>query len=167
MRGGLRDRLILYAVHESLRARLDELGWFDSGRGHAPVKFLQGFPDDKDSVEPNSIAVTLEDINGELQELGSRLEESRMGIVVDLFCDSESVALHLSGDVYDFFKSRNNIPVFDVSDGEESDADPAFYIEIDSDYLSNRRSMRPTNPWQRHWRVVELFFNDMRANDDE
>lgn len=161
LRGGERDRAIMESLLREVEAELTTRGWFGAGRAHSPITLIQGFPDEKEQVAPNTIAISGGDGKGFPQEMGSKHEIWRSWFYFDMFSDSESVAIDVMGDIYAFLKENDVIAVRDYS---QAGAPVDFTVWIDNTTVSNRRPDRPTNPWQRHWRTVDFVLEDERPN---
>lgn len=157
--GGLRDRMILESIQRLIEAELTTLGWFNPGRAHSDITLKQGFPDEKENIPPNTIAFSNGDGRKIGGELGSGMTEWATPLFIDMFSDNEAVAIEVMGDIVEYLRLNPSLPVRDYGTvGEPID----FHMVVDTWSLENRRSQRPTNPWQRHWRVVAFEVHDER-----
>lgn len=159
LEGGLRDRMLIESLGDHVQTHLDSLGWFDSGRQHAPISIVNGFPTDTDRVELNTIAFSVENAVGDDAEMGSKAEVHGTAFFVDMFMEDDSVGWHLSGDVYAFFKKNKVLDVYDYSQ-----AGPPVDFQVEITDVDRRKPTRATNPWQRHWFTVSCMAEDYRSN---
>ncbi len=156
--GGLRNRLIERSLAAHIRAGLDTLGWFDSGRQHLPVNFVARQYDIDEEVPINTVAVLLDDIQEQDVEIGSNLAEHSIDAWVDVYAESDSLGKHLADDVRDMLGGRAagyTDPSFMVTDLDDVEQ---FGVEVEQ--LRRRRARGFPNPWQRHWYTVSAVLVD-------
>lgn len=149
MSAGLNLRLMSDNAFDNLEAHMTSLGWFDAGRKHRPVK-LRDYPADNDEViEPNFISLALEDQSFSYGEVGSNLTEQKPMIAIDIMAESQSVGLHLMGDIAGW---AQNLSVLEVYDLTMATPELKFYCEVDNVYTERVRGY--TKPHQKFWWVV-------------
>lgn len=157
--GGLRDRLIIESFHRAINDLLTSLGWFNLDSAHTPITFIDGFPDDDDTVEFNTLALSVGPATGFTHELGSLTEEFEMVFFADFFGESDGVSRHLIGDIYEWFRSTEYLDVRDWPDTE----DVLFGVEILED-AEARQPPNATQKWMKHWRVASVTIQDVRSH---
>lgn len=160
--GGKRDRMIIESVYRGLENYLDTLGWFDpTGRFHAPIALVDEFPDlNLADVPVNTLAISAESVIPHAIEMGARTSEHLFTMFVDFFAEGDSLGRHVAGDVLEYVKSRDTIPVYDYSDA----GDPLEFAVDVHDNAEIRKPDNVTQPWQRHWYTVEFAVEDMRPH---
>lgn len=152
--GGLRTRLVFMSFQEMLRTSLEQLGWFDDGRKHQPINFITRPPDWAETVAFNSIAVTLEDVSDIDAELGSNLSEDRWTYSVDIYCEKDSVGIHLINDIRDILRGKiptigRSGPTLPVWDYLAATPTPIFNCDIERVTVDRARNF--PKAWQQHW----------------
>jgi hypothetical protein len=158
--GGLRDRMLQESVREQITAHLQSLGWLDANREHTPLTFVNGFPDDQDEVQVNTVAFSVEQAAGSDYELGSLSEEHRTLFFIDMFMENDSVGWHLSGDIYFYLKKNRALSVYDY----ESGPPPVVDFTVDIEGVDRRKPTRATQAWQKYWHTISFEALDTRAN---
>lgn len=104
--GGLRARFLQDSFQLLVLDGLTSLGWFDPGRQHLPLVFL-GEPQDWDKpVEFNTMVVTTRSRETEDAEVGSNFNRDQIRISVDLYVESDSLAVDLANDIRDLLRGR-------------------------------------------------------------
>jgi hypothetical protein len=93
--------------------------------------------------------------------MGSRGEEHYVPIYCDFFAENDALGRHVIGDIYAFLAENPSIPVYDY---DKATPTVDFYAVLEQDTLQKRRPATATNPWQKHWHLVEFRVMDMRAN---
>lgn len=163
--GGLRYRLIERSLHSTVRAGLETLGWFDSGRQHKEINCIAHQYDLDETVPLNTVAVSCDDVEGEDAEMGSNLAEQSIDMWVDVYAENDAVGKHLADDVRDLLAGRlagRTDPAFDVTDLDDV---VVFRVEIED--LRRRRARDFPNPWQRHWFTVSGSLKDTYDGEDD
>jgi len=168
--GGLLYRLILDNAFSYLESGLDTLGWFDANRSHAPVKMYPEPVENDETVEPNAICFSFEDIFEDDVEMGSNLSEHSLQLFIDIYGENRAVGLHLAGDVKDLLQGRfasvgfdkTHFPVHDLTD---SNSPILFYCEIDN--LQFNRSRFSTKPFEKYWWEISCDLVYTYGNDQD
>ena len=169
--GGRRARLIKNSVYTLIQEGMDELGWFDTGRQHKPVKLIPERKEWNDEILPNLVTVTEEDIDEHSMELGSNLTEFWWEMMVDVYAENSAVGLDLATDIRDLLSGRfttvssvgPNIDVYDLANLGATPV-PLFTVEIENVSMGRVRRDAP-KPYQKYWWVV--FFRVVDAYADE
>lgn len=166
--GGLRARLIKDSLYNMLHQALEDLGWFDSGRYHKPLRFPATPVDPMTKVDLNTVAL------GELgtidtdAEMGSYLTERAWSMYVDVFAENDTVGLHLARDIQDILQGRFNSigrtrPALDVYDYTQ--ATPTLIFVCQFDLVSIDRAQSFTDAWQRNWYSVAILLLDVYTDE--
>ena len=159
--GGKRDRMIIESVLQSAIDYLTSQNWFAGGRYHEPIVVVDEFPDENDPAEvaPNTLAFSHQFSTGEDLEMGAKTESHFITLFFDFFAENDAVGRHLIGDLYEWAKINDVVPVYDYSDV----GDPLeFYVTMDGDMET--RKPNATNNWQKHWHVMSFTVRDTRAH---
>lgn len=161
--GGILYRLVSDSLIAMVQDSLSQLGWFDENRGHLPVTVYTEPADELDSVTPNAVAFSMEDIVNDDSELGSNLAEHRAMYFIDIYGESKALALHLAGDVKDILEGRftsigrteSNFEVLDLAAATPSSL---FYCDIEEVEVDRNRF--GDKPFEKYWWTVgfELVF---------
>lgn len=166
--GGLRARLIRESVYQEVRSALTDLGWFDGGRRHLPITFLdEGVPNSSE-VEFNTAALSDESQIQIEDELGSNLAEHRWTYYIDFYGESDALSTHFVHDVRDILAGRFNsigritptIPVFDWTMPTPPEI---FYVAVE-DIVIDRAHNFPS-PRLAHWYAVRFDIVDSYADE--
>jgi len=157
--GGLRDRMIIASVGNAVVDSLSVSGWFDSGRYHSDISVVDEFPDITSAVQPNTLAISSATSRGEPVELGSSAQEHLTTMYFDFFGESDAVARHLIGDIFEFVWASGRFPVYDY---QVTTPTLEFYVSLDEDTLDQREPDNPNNSWETHWRICSFAVRDMR-----
>jgi hypothetical protein len=157
--GGLRARLIWDSFYELVRSTLDDRGWFDTGRRHAPIVLTYEPQKWDDPIEVNTVAIVGGDITDEEMELGSNLTEDRWIFYVDFFAESEAVGLDLITDLKESF--RGKLPSIGrtssrlaVHDYRQATPEILFYCDLENVLVDRGRDF--PKPWLRFWHTVRV-----------
>lgn len=166
--GGVRDRLIRDAVATVIKAGLEELGWFDTGRQNRVVRWRDEPVTGVDEEVPlNTITCSSEDMRPTEIEVGTLLTEDRWEFWVDFYGESEAVAKQVVGDVRDLLRGKHPsigrtapvIPVYDVTQ-EPVPAEPVFYLEVED--VETDRARNTSKPFEQFWFSVDFTVVDTR-----
>lgn len=166
--GGMRFRLIRDNFENMLRSSLDDLGWFDSARNHAPVTLVSSPLDFDSELQPNLIGISPEDMIGTELELGSNLEELKWDFYIDIFAESDAVGLHLVGDIQDILKGKMNSigrtrPSFSVLDLAASSPSHLFYCHLENIEFSRQRNYGKRHMqywWTLYVAVIDTYYDE-------
>jgi len=168
--GGLRSRLIFDSTYQTVKDGLTALGWFETGRRHAPINLVDEPQDTDEEVPLNTLAVSDENVRSENWELGSILAEKVRWFYVDLFAESDSLGKHLIGDVADLLEGRfasigRAGPVIYVYDYRQTTPTAVFTCDVMN--LRIDRAHGWNRPWLRHWYSIQFQVVDFYADDLE
>jgi hypothetical protein len=169
--GGIRERFIKDSVYEYLKAKLGALGWFNSGRQHAPIAFHDEAVDIRQLVALNTLTLSSENNVGDDIEMGSNLTEFTWTMFVDFYAESEAVGLHLIGDVAAILRGqmssigaqRSFVPVFDYF--QATPADPIFYVGVEKVRTDKAHDFPHVH--LRHWHACQFDIIDAYGDDSE
>jgi hypothetical protein len=166
--GGLRDRFIKDSVYQYLKHRLDLLGWFDAGRRHEQVVFLDEPQNLMEEITANTLALSTEDHLEEDVELGSGLSELRWQMYIDFYAENDDVGTHLIRDVAAILggrmpsidAARRAVPVYDFSA-----ATPPVLFVVGIENVRTDKAHDWPHQWLRHWQ--SCAFEIVDSYDDE
>lgn len=162
IRGGLRTRLILDSARLTVVAALSEMGWFDAGRAHRPLRYIARPPSWEDDLAPNALAVSLETATDTAFALGDEVED-RFRCYADVFAEDDSVGWHLANDIAGLLVGKapevgRAGPVIDVFDLEA--ATPSSFAQVDVEDVIVDRAGGQAREWQRYWYMVRFDLVD-------
>lgn len=159
--GGLRKRLIKDNLYIAINNHLGAIGWYNNTISENPVSLLAEQIDPLQEITPNKIGMSSEDITGTDMELGSNLSEDSWEIYFDIFAESESIGVHLSGDIYDILrgKSTHSIDVLNVYDLTQTGQPLLFKCEIEDVEIARVREW--DKPFNKYWWVVGCLIKDV------
>ena len=162
--GGFRNRLIIDSVQYCLENALTELGWFDSGRAHRPLRFLHEPTPWNEATEPNAIGVAMWPSFEQETELGSNLHTDFHLVKVETWAESTSLADHLTGDLVEIIRGRlggRTRPSISVLDFSLATPAPVFNLDVDTDSIEViRNAGRMERVWQTFWTTVAFVAID-------
>ena len=159
--GGTRYRMTLESVAQDIKAFMTAEGWFDPGREHAPIILIDEYPDDKDEVAANTLAISMGDSFSQPMELGSQAEHFSVPIFADFFAENDGLGRHLTGDIYQHVQTTKT---FDVYDYDLATPTVEFAVSVREEVSEIRKPERAVNAWQRHWFVCAFMVEDERHN---
>jgi hypothetical protein len=157
---GDRSRLVVDSMRHMIIGALQELGWLDSSRRHLPITVLAEPLNWDVPVEANLVAFAMQEETLREMEMGNpvltRGEAARHVIVL---AESESLGLHLAGDIRDILAGR--MPQigrvrssFEVLDFGLPTPVPIGYALVD-----DVRMVEPPDhnkrDWLQHWYMIE------------
>ena len=170
MRGGLRTRLVADSMRIAVIAGLQALGWFDpttydnppGARRHRPLKYISTPGSWSDIVEPNSIAVSTDDVTDEPHGLGGEVEDQIM-FYVDVFAENDALGWELAVNIRDILTGKlpeigRTGPVVDVYDLRM--ATPVAFSQVDVTGITVDRAESEAREWQNHWFMIRGFLED-------
>lgn len=166
--GGLRARLIRESVYQETRSALTALGWFDAGRRHLPIAYLDEAVPNNVEVDFNTAALSDESQTQNEEELGSNLAEHRWTFYVDFYGESDALSTHFTHDLRDILAGRFNsigrttatIPVYDWTMATP----PQIFTVGVEDIVLDRAHNIPT-PRRAHWYAVRFDIVDNYADE--
>jgi len=151
---GLRDRFVYESIWEHINAELTAKDWFALDDTHTPITVTYSFPDDEEPVEYNTLALTTGMQDSEYVEMGSLDYEKNVIYYIDFYAESDSLGMHLIGDLEHFLKKT---PAMDVYDYENA---KAVIASAQVGGVFTRRPVRVTQPWQKHWYTLSFDIED-------
>lgn len=168
--GGLRSRLVKDSLYSMINDALTDLGWFSSGRQHAPIHF-RSFPlHEEEEVDINSLALSDEDLVVVEQELGSIFSEHDWQFYLDFYAEDNALGIHMAHDLEAILTGRfpsigrgeSRFPVYDYTE-----ATPSIftYCEIEEVIVDRARGF--PKPWQKFWYVVSFSVLDYYGTEDD
>lgn len=168
--GGLRNRLILKAFHDTVRGGLGELGWLDAGRAHTPLTIVARQFHLDEEVPINTVACSTANITPEDLELGSGLAEHVIEAYVDVYGENDSLAAHVADDVVALLSGRFSgvgraDPSIEVWNWSLATPVPIFVVQVED--VRRDRARDFPHPWQRHWYVARCELVDTYDDDYE
>lgn len=169
LRGGLRSRLISDSFRVMVIAALADLGWFDTGRRHAPIDYVTRPEEWREEVAPNTLAISPEQWNPEDGGLGNQ-QFDRTRMYIDFFSENEAVGIHLAHDLQSALlglmpsigRRGPQLEVFDTGQ-----ATPTVITVLDIEDVRVERAVGFPHEWQRHWFVISCFLEDDYLDDIE
>jgi len=166
--GGLRARFIQDSIRVQIIGALMDLGWFYDGRRHAPIRYRAKPADWDETVESNTLSITLEDFSDSPSEIGDGTTDDLRTFWVDLFAENDSVGHHLIGDIRDIVAGRfpsigRTGPVFDIYDLRQ--ATPASFVQVDVERVMSDRVEKQPRPWQQFWHFVRFDILDDHSDE--
>lgn len=175
MRGGLRTRLIVDSARVAVLAGLEQLGWFDATvhdtppglRHHLPFRYLPRPTLWTDDVQPNSLAISSEDVSDEPLGLGGEVED-RIELYIDLFAQDDDLGWHVSGDIRDLLVGKfpehgRGAPLIDAYDFRQPTPAPFTQVEVEDVVVD--RAQGEAREWRRNWFMIRVRLLD--DYDDE
>jgi hypothetical protein len=146
------------------------LGWFDVGRKHTAITFIDSPVGNQTEIPLNTLALSDEDEIEHDDELGSQLAEHRWQFYIDFYAENNSVGLHLSRDVRDIVAGRfgsigRNAPIVHVYDYTMATPAAIFTVEIEN-VVRDRAHDFPKKHLQ-HWYAVRFEIVDHYATDQD
>lgn len=161
--GGLRRRLVYDSVAAMIRNGLDDLGWFDPGRDHDEVKFVERPSGWEEKISFNSVAITAEDTTDDPAEMGSNLTDDTWNYSVDVYAEDEPVGIALSGDIFDIVRGKmpsigRTGPILYVIDFSAATPSRIFTCDIVNPGIDRAHGF--PKAWQQHWWAVNFQIID-------
>ena len=168
--GGLRARLVKESLFQMVNNALEDLGWFDAGRQHSPIQFLDKEVANDDEVPLNTLSLADGDIVASALEMGSTLSEHSWAFYLDFFGESDVLSLDVSRDLKDILEGRmpsigRVAPRFTVYDYTMATPPEIFVCDISG--VSLDRAQNFPKQWQKYWRSVSFVVNDEYADEDD
>lgn len=167
LEGGKRDRMVAASFFQWLKEGADQLGWLEdpaiSGADHSQVYIVEGPIADNETIPPNTVVVTIEDIDYEDVETGSNSQRAtRMGLV-DIYAEDDIVGQHLRGDLSAMCRGHMasigyDDPGFEIFDYDQATPSAVGAAEIAS--VRDERARGGTQEWERHWFSIMAVIED-------
>lgn len=153
MSAGTNLRYITDSLFDGLESHLNTtLGWNDAGRYNKPVQILNEPLDWDVALEPNAVALSLEDIYHEDQEIGSDLTEQRMTFAIDVLAENTAIGTALTGDITAWLLSTYRFPVYNGSE-----ATPSVLFNCDIEGVVQERNRVYENKYAQYLWVISFF----------
>jgi hypothetical protein len=169
--GGLRARLLYDSLYNEIERALTELGWFDPGRSHLPVRMINQPVPESEEIQLNTLVLYAEDGDTLQYEVGSDLSEHRRTFYLDLYAENISVGEHLIFDCQAILEGRmrsvgRTSHFFDVYDYTQATPPVIAVAEIGEDVIIDR-AVRYSFPWQKNWYSCQFTVSDYYGNEDD
>jgi len=169
--GGLRTRLLFDSLYNEIERALTALGWFDSGRQHLPINFINEPVDEKEEVAFNTLVLYAEDGDTRQEEMGSDLSEHRRTFYLDFYAENISVGEHLIFDCQAILEGRmssvgRSSHFFDIFDYQQATPPVIASAEIGEDVIIDR-AITYSFPWQKHWYSCQFTVSDFYGTEDD
>lgn len=167
--GGLRVRLLRDSLHSLIDDSLRDFGWYDTDRSHRTVVFLASPLPWNVPVEPNTIALELEDSASAEVELGSGLTMETITAYVDIYAQNDSFGVDISNDIRDVLRGRlgplsqGAVPIYDYRQATP----PVIGHMIVDNVSAVRDSAISTELWMRHRFRVRCEIQDTYYTSEE
>lgn len=167
--GGKRLRLIKDNFESSIRNSLTTLGWFDNNRRHAPVTLVAEQLDPHNELSPNIIGIAFDDMIFDEIEVGSSFSENQWSVYIDIFAESESVGLHLAGDIFDILRGKFSVlgdtDILRVYDLTQATPDQLFYCLLENSDIARVKGW--SKPHTKYWWTVYCEIHDYYADEGD
>jgi hypothetical protein len=165
--GGKRLRYIKDSLYYMLRDSLTDLDWLTTQPTRKDVTLLAEQIEIGKEIKPNVVAISTEDLFGKSMELGSNGQINTWNLFVDIFAESESLGVHLAGDILDILRGKfasigRQFPTLEVSDPNGT---VLFNCPIDNVELNRVREW--DKPFNRYWWVIGFELRDAYYDDGE
>jgi hypothetical protein len=161
--GGLRDRMVFECFANMVKSSLTTLGWFESGRSHAPINWRTSIVPEHEELPINTLTCASEDVRSEELEIGTGLSEDRTVVILDFYAENDALGRHVAGDIRDILRGKlvTDHPGFVVYDLRESPPVPFSFAEIEGVMLDRAEGFDA--PFRRHWFSVLCELVEERA----
>jgi hypothetical protein len=170
--GGLRARLLQDSVQQFIENSLIAFGWFDAGRSHGPIEFVATPIDWSRVIQYNAITVSTRSRSADEDEVGSNLTQRTVFVNVDIYAESESLAVDLSNDVRDLLRGRlpggatnGSLPILDYRMATPDAVGHATVIEVRATRVPTQTVS--TQPHTKHWFGVDATLLDHYYDSSE
>lgn len=161
--GGLRARLLHDSVQNAVKDGLQVLGWFDPGRAHRPIEFLNEPADWDREITANSMAITTRSYVPDWIEVGSLLTQDTVVLDIDIYGETDSLVMHLANDIRDLLRGRldigpqrGSLPILDF---QMATPVPIGHAVI-TDVRVTRLRPQVNRPISLHWFGVDIELFD-------
>ena len=166
LEGGLLDRFLFDSFVHTIRSGLEQIGWFEPdryGQEH-PINWRVEPVNLDQEIPHNTVVPSFEDLTEEDGEIGSTLTLQRRMAWVDIYAESFSLGLHLSGDIRAILGGKmpsigRDDPSIMVVDWSEPEPRPELVL-VDVLDIGEERSHTPTS--QRNWFAVRCTLEEAR-----
>jgi hypothetical protein len=167
-----RVRSVYQSIYDHLGDQLGVLGWLTAGGAKTtPVTMQQYVPDETgQSLQPNTVAVTLGDESGEnAEELGDRLVSVDLQLFVDIYGENQAITLAIADDVKDILRGRINglsrfVPAYDYT-GYDGTPESRTPVDDEIEMLNVGRQPAKAVELRRNWQVVYATANVLYVPD--
>jgi len=150
---GLEDRLIYDNLVTMISDKIEADGWNDPGVVNKPVLIQEDLLEEYEVLEPNAVGVALENVSYRDAEIGSNLTEKYRTVVIDILAENTDIGLHLSGDIADWIRSIYTFPVYDYTQGRDTNV-VAFYCDINGVFVERNSSV--VSKQKKYWWVISF-----------
>jgi hypothetical protein len=157
--GGLRVRMIRESLYQMLHDSLDQLGWFNTNRKHAPINFPSDPADRDEQIPLNTLSVSVEDMTDRETGLGELEVEEEVTYYVDFYAENDAIGLEMIHDIRDILAGRHlaagrSRPQFDVYDYRQATPPVVGVAQIEDIFTDKARDF--PKPWLKHWHACHF-----------
>lgn len=158
--GGLRDRLVHQSLCKEIERVLTALGWLGTTSLTHPVNLIFEPVDSKADVPLNTVAIVALDQDGEDAEIGSNLQRKRWSYAIDVYGASESLSVHLAGDISACLVGQVGAvgrlaSTIEVRNWTVPTHDLLFLADVEE--VHTDRAEDPSVLWRRYWRSIGFY----------
>lgn len=169
--GGLRIRLLYDSLYNEIERALTALGWFDSGRRHLPINFIDEPIDESEEVSFNTLVLYAEDGDSLQEEMGSALAEHRRTFYLDFYAENTAVGEHMIFDLQAMLEGRmpsisRDTNYFTVYDYRQATPPAIATAEIGEDVIVDRAVVY-NYPWQKNWFSCQFTVSDFYGTEND
>lgn len=157
--GGLRDRMLLQAFYDAIKADLTARNWFDPNRQHSPIVMIDQYPRDDEPPAVNTLAISMGDAFHDRAEMGSLSVDHEAFMYADFYAESDALSRHVAGDIAAWLMDNPRVPVVDYEDPLRP---IEFYAYVTEGTVDVTRPTTASNAWQKHWSIVSWSVEDLR-----
>lgn len=160
--GGRRIRFIHDSLRNMVEDSLRELGWFDSTWAR-DLTISTGEVDWQQPIEPNRVAVSIDNTADDQAELGSDATVDAYVGYVDVFAESDPVGLHLGGDIRDILRGKHpaagrDSARLEILDWAQATPPVLFTVDIEDVLMEQPRDL--DRPYLKHWVSIRFVLVD-------
>jgi hypothetical protein len=161
--GGTRARCVKRSVYDVVKAGLTTIGWFNSGRNHAPINLIPDRPDFSSNVTvpANTCALFVGGSESSQLELGSYSIQDEYQMWFEIYAEDDQLGIALSKDIQKILQGAypgvNDVPTLILYDYTQSPAVNSGYLDI-CDVKFTHPDGNET--WQRYWFKVMFCVTD-------
>lgn len=173
--GGLRARLISDNLYNLLKDSLEDLGWMDAGRQHAPVRVEPEPLEADEEAKPNVVTLSEEFMSEVDSEMGhhpgrAQKTEKSWDYVIDIYGENQAIAKQLAADIYDVISGKftslgRTEPILVVYDLSQATPSEIFTCQIEDFSMDKARNY--VKSYQRFWWSVFFTVVDEYTDEDD
>ncbi|MGZ4745724.1 MAG: hypothetical protein ACXVYY_01440 [Oryzihumus sp.] len=139
----------------ALTNKLEGLGWtVPGGFKQTPVVIVSYAPTTGALPAPNTVGISMgPESPTRASQMGDGLREVSYTMFVDIYGESEALALHLASDVKDFL-DEVSLPLLDFTDSSTGTATEDLLEVVDCIRVTPQVTV--TDEFRRYWQVVKI-----------